>query len=173
MPPPRPLRFVAGRSLGGLARWLPAPGFDTLHAPDLSDRAAIAAAKSGRILVTRTRALRRRADIPRTIFAVAGRTLDQLPQVIRDVPIRPGDLALFSRCAACNRPLEPVSKADPTAELLFGRVPDFVWQTRERFSICPSCGRVFWSGGHRERARLLLEKLWPSTGAAAEPPGRR
>lgn len=55
MPPPLPLRFVAGRSLGGLARWLPAPGFDTLHAPDLSGRAAIAAAKSGRILVTRNR----------------------------------------------------------------------------------------------------------------------
>jgi uncharacterized protein with PIN domain len=168
MPPPRPLRFVTDRSLGGLARWLRTLGFDTIYAPDLSDRAAVAAAKTGRILVTRTLALRRRADIPRMVFVTADRTLDQLPQAIRGAEIRPEELALFSRCLSWNLPLAAVSKTQ-----VFGQVPEYVWHTRETFSICPGCGRVFWSGSHRERVRRRIDALWRASRTPADTSARR
>jgi hypothetical protein len=163
MPPPSSLRFVTDRSLGGLARWLRILGFDTQFASDLSDAAAIAAAKTGRILVTRTGALRRRTDLPRVVFVSADRTLGQLREVVDALSIRPADLAPFSRCASCNRRLKSVPKAD-----VFGRAPEYVWHAHERFSACPECGRVFWAGSHQGRMRELISGLFSPNGGGAE-----
>lgn len=157
MPPPSSLRFVTDRSLGSSARWLRTLGFDAQFSPDLSDHAAIAAAQSGRILVTRTEAFRSRTDVPRRVFVTADRARDQLREVIAALAIHPADLSPFTRCVACNLILEPASKAN-----VFGQVPEYVWHAHECFSVCPKCGRVFWAGSHGAGLNQELRRLFPS-----------
>ena len=58
----------------------------------------------------------------------------------------------FSRCLECNEVLAVLPRS-----AVWDRVPDHVLLTRERFSACPGCQRVFWAGSHYRRldARIL------------------
>ena len=50
---------------------------------------------------------------------------------------------LFTICLECNQPLEGKSK-----QQVQGRVPHFVFQTRNQYVECPTCHRIYWRGTH-------------------------
>ncbi len=142
-------RLLADAMLGRLARWLRALGYDTLYDPSLDDLALARRARAeGRLLLTRDRQLAARRGV-RALLVASDRLPEQLSQVLRQLP--PPAVPPFARCVACNATLEEVDRA--SAE---GRVPEYVWETQERFFLCRGCGRIFWRGTHWRR---MLERL--------------
>jgi uncharacterized protein with PIN domain len=117
------------------------------------DASAIArrARQSGRTVVTRNHALAER--LGRSGILLASEHLrEQIGQIVREVG-REG-LDPFSRCNACNARLEPVPK-----DGVRGRVPAYVYEHQERFSVCPVCGRYYWQGTHWDVMHREIERI--------------
>jgi len=152
--PLRDPRFVADTHLGKLARHLRMAGFDTLweNAWD-DDRIAALAASERRTILTRDKGLLRRGDVERGYFVRNIESEPQLAEVVRALQLE-RLLLPFSRCRACNTPLEPVSR-----EQVLDRLPEKVRILHDRFKTCPGCGRVYWEGTHFERMKGILERL--------------
>ncbi|HOM28522.1 MAG TPA: Mut7-C RNAse domain-containing protein [Deltaproteobacteria bacterium] len=148
---PNPPSFACDRNLGRLAKWLRLMGFDTLYLRDDDPHRLLGAALSGRIVLTRRRALRGR---PGVVVVERDRALDQVREVVSSLGLE-GPLDAFSRCSLCNEPL-----VEETPEGVSGLVPDHVLATRDRFARCPSCGRVYWKGTHLDRARGTMEAVF-------------
>jgi uncharacterized protein with PIN domain len=167
-------RFFADVMLGRLARVLRFLGLDTTYGtcgerPALLEEAIL----SGRIILTRDRRLK--AYGCRRVLVESDHWTEQLVQVAGEIGIAPDDLAAFSRCSRCNDVLAPVQKRDEVRDL----VPSYTYATKERFTRCPRCKRVYWSGSHVERMNRRLRQLLgagaietsASGPAPARPPG--
>ncbi len=149
------VKFIADTMLGKLARWMRTLGCDVEYSSSMDDAGLIEkAAKEGRTILTRDTLLVKRRNARERSFFVEGDLVDaQLRQVVErfHLPRRPA----LTRCLRCNRPLERVEKGS-----VRGKVPPYVFNTQEEFTTCPSCGRLYWAGTHRQRmeedvARLL------------------
>ena len=140
------------RTAGRLARWLRILGLDTEYIATC-DASAIArrARQSGRKVITRNRGLSERLG-GNGILLASEHLEEQIGQVVRDVGRV--NLAPFSRCNACNEKLMPVSKRS-----VKGRVPVYVYEHHERFSVCPVCGRYYWQGTHWNIMRQEIERI--------------
>lgn len=152
------LRFIADTMLGKLARWMRTLGCDVEYFNDIDDAELVGkAVAEKRMILTRDTLLLKRRAARGTSFFVEG---DHVAAQLRQVAERFGlpDKPALTRCLRCNRPLEYLEK-----EAAKDRVPPYVFETQEKFSHCPSCGRVYWAGTHRQRmeedvARFLREK---------------
>jgi len=149
------LSFAADRTLGKLAKWLRIMGFDTLFESDISNKGFYDNLAPERILLTRTTKIREQFAAKRLVFIKADNLAEQLRQVVDDLAITRQDIRLFSMCLQCNTPIVAVGKA-----AVYGRVPDYIWQTHDEFSKCSQCDRIFWAGSHVERSRAIIEKLF-------------
>jgi uncharacterized protein len=149
--------FLADANVGSLARWLRALGYDAEYEPRLPDAQVVGRALAeGRVLLTRDVDMTRRRVIAdgsvRTVLLRDDRVEAQVRQVVDELGLVP-DRAL-SRCLDCNVELQPRLKAAVTAQL-----PPHVRATQERFSQCPSCGRVYWPGTHWTRMHERMAAL--------------
>ena len=146
--------FIADAMLGRLARALRMLGFDTFYRPDIDDNELkMTALREGRVILTRDHEVAD-TNLPVTVLLVeSDHVEEQLLQTARAFRIAPGG-KLFSRCLICNVEVEDVEKCEVRE-----RVPEYVYETQERFSRCPSCGRVYWAATHVERAREWLERV--------------
>ncbi len=150
------LSFAADRTLGKLAKWLRILGFDALYAPNLSDAALLRLAETGRTILTRTNAVQWVASGKHpVIFIRSDHPMQQVREVISALKLTPEQISPFSRCVTCNRPVEPVEKT-----AVQGQVPDYSFQTHDRFTRCPSCNKIFWPGSHTSRAGRLIDQLF-------------
>jgi uncharacterized protein len=139
-------RLVCDSMLGRLARWLRLLGYD---APLV--KRPPAQAGPDEVILTRRRAWQGR---PGVLLVQPDRLEEQLKQVAAALDLRPDPSRLFSRCLDCNALVEPLAR-----EKAAGRVPDYVLDTAESFTECPSCHKVFWPGSHGKRARVRLQAL--------------
>jgi hypothetical protein len=147
------LRFLADTMLGRLATWLRILGYDTEYFRG-TDTALIQRARDdGRILLTRDTGLLRRRRMPPHLFVLSDHVTEQLRQVMSAFRLTPADRS-EGRCPRCNAVVEPRTKAE-----VAGRVPEFVWSHQEAFWGCPSCGRVYWAGSHRQRMNETIHAL--------------
>lgn len=146
------IRFLADSMLGTLAKWLRILGYDTAYDAALDDNALVRLARAeGRILLTRDTALMQRKGL-RYLFISSEVLQEQLAQVLQAFHLRVDNP--FSRCPVCNSPLEDVPKHEA-----WGQVPPFVFQTQERFSLCPECNRFYWRGTHWQKMLAQVRKL--------------
>jgi hypothetical protein len=151
-------RFIADAMLGKLARWMRVLGCDVEYFPSIGDRELVElAAGSGRLILTRDTLLVRRRGARSNHFFVEGDDFrSQLRQVVERFAIDPSALFL-TRCLACNTLLAEIGKG-----AVRERVPPYIHETQAEFRICPTCGRIYWQGTHRERmAREIAEILKP------------
>lgn len=138
--------------LGRLGKWLRILGYDTLFDPALGDaQLAHLARADGRILLTRDQELARRRGL-RAVLVHSQTTEAQLQQVMAELGLHTG--GAFSRCPVCNEPLVDLARAAAQA-----RVPPYVFETHDRFSECPACGRVYWPGTHWQAMDGTLARL--------------
>jgi len=147
--------FVADAMLGRLARWLRVMGYDVEYHPRIGDDELMERSeRTGRLVLTRdTLLVKRRRVRGNCFFVESDHFRDQLRQVVRAFDLDP--FARFlTRCLECNVPLGVVERGE--AEM---QVPPYIFATQERFRRCPSCGRLFWGGTHRERMRVELEEI--------------
>ena len=146
------IRFLADSMLGTLAKWLRIMGYDTAYDARLDDNALVRLARAEeRILLTRDTALVQRKGA-QSLFIASEVLPEQLTQVVQTFGLHADNP--FSRCPVCNSPLEDVPKHDA-----WGQVPPFVFQTQERFSLCPECNRFYWRGTHWQKMRAQVQKL--------------
>ncbi len=143
-----PPRFFCDAMLGRLARWLRALGFDTAYEAHIADdELASRAGSEGRLVLTRDRRLAGEQNAKGVLVIAADRPVAQLREVFSrltlDVPDR-----LFTRCTICNTQLEPLPADEARA-----RVPSNVLARHTDFTRCPTCGRIYWEGGHARRMR--------------------
>ena len=153
--PPETHRFILDTHLGRLARYLRMMGLDVVYSDeDPGDKALARRARDeDRVLLTRDAGLLQRSVVERGRFVRATDPERQLAEVIHHFPVR-DQLAPFSRCMACNSPLESAVPAE-----VRDRVPEKVVGEYDRFRICPSCDKVFWEGSHVERMRRLIDRV--------------
>ena len=151
------LCFAADRTLGKLAKWLRILGFDTLYKSNISAGRFYEQAGPERVLLTRTKKNRKRFPTQRVIIITSDHPMSQLREVVDETGITEDDVRLFSRCIRCNSPIDPIEKED-----VYGLVPDYIWETRDRFQICRGCERIYWKGSHWQKCRDIIKKLFGS-----------
>ena len=149
--------FAADRTLGKLAKWLRILGFDTIFESDVSSKWFYEHLDQERVLLTRTAKICKQFATQRLVFIEANDLLEQLRQVIDELAITYRDIRPFSRCIQCNTPIIDVGK-----ETVYGRVPDYIWETHDEFHMCRQCEHIFWAGSHTERSKTLIEQLFDS-----------
>jgi uncharacterized protein with PIN domain len=154
-------RFLCDASLGGLARWLRAAGYEAAEAPGVAPkRLPDEALRRGAVLLTTdAEALDRRivADGSRRVVwrPTSLRVEEKLALVFRDL-----GLALHEpRCMACGGALEPRPKAS-----VFARIPPRTARWKDEYFVCAACDRLYWQGTHWERIAAALRD---AAGAAA------
>ncbi len=130
-------------------------GYDTLFFQGDDDSQMISiAGDEGRVILTRdTQIMRRRVVTGGKIKAILIRSDDserQMLQVIDALHLSPF-FNPFTICLECNQPLTERSK--PQVE---GRVPTYVFQTRDQYMECPHCHRLYWRGTHWQ---AMIERL--------------
>ena len=146
------IRFLADSMLGTLAKWLRIMGYDTAYDTRLDDHALVRLARAEeRVLLTRDTGLVQRKGV-RCLFIASEVLAEQLAQVLETFALHADNP--FSRCPVCNSPLEDVPKHDA-----WGQVPPFVFQTQERFSLCPECNRFYWRGTHWQKMLTQVRNL--------------
>jgi uncharacterized protein with PIN domain len=149
---PMGTRFLADSMLGRLAKWLRIMGYDTHYQAFYSEDVLGKLVHEGRKLLSRHRTTT--AQYPSAMLIHSDDVGDQLRE-LRDG----GNLTLdrskwFTRCLSCNVSLE---KADP--QHAQEDVPEYIfYQTPSGIRFCPSCGRYFWPGSHRDRMILRLRE---------------
>ncbi len=143
--------FAAEKTLGRLTKWLRLLGFDTLFESELSGKTFIDTLEKDRILLTRTRRLREQFATRKLIFVESDHLEQQLIQIFRELSLTAEQTRPFTRCLNCNVPIVAIDK-----NTLWGRVPDFIFETHDHFNQCPECDRIFWPGSHTRRS---LEKF--------------
>jgi uncharacterized protein with PIN domain len=89
------------------------------------------------------------------VFIEADDVSAQLRQVIDELAIARKDIRVFSMCLQCNSLIIRVNK-----QSVYGRVPDYIWQTHDEFHMCRQCERIYWAGSHAERSREVVEDLF-------------
>ena len=152
--PLRATRFVADSHLGGLARRLRLAGFDTLFDngwPD--DELVRLSLAEGRIVLSRDRELLKRRDLTHGCFVHAEQPDAQWREVFERLDLH-ASARPFTRCLACNAPLQAVAKAE-----VEDRLPPSVRERHERFARCSGCARVYWEGSHWRRMTARLDAL--------------
>jgi len=147
-------RFVVDGHLGRLAAYLRMLGFDTWY-ERFADDAQLAAISSSeqRVLLTRDVGLLKRREIEEGYCVRSDKPHEQLREISYRFALYP-QFAPFQRCMNCNGPLVPVSKAEVDAVL-----PPHTRETKNEFSRCPACGKVYWRGSHYARMLGWIEDL--------------
>ena len=148
------MKFIVDVMLGRLAKWLRILGYDTLYDSTYTDDDLFFKAHQGkRILLTRDSELARRMNPKYCLFIIEHSVQDQVKQVVRHYKLNTKDY-VFTRCTLCNELVEHVSK-----KLVNGRVPDFVFNSIDKFYYCADCDKVYWAGSHIQLVREVLSKL--------------
>jgi uncharacterized protein with PIN domain len=139
--------------LAGLARWLRAAGHDTLiAAPAAADADLIATCRTEeRVLVSRDRRLIERAQAAVPAVLLTGNCLDEDARQLAAALRLDWTHAPFTRCLIDNSVLRPAHETERMS------VPERSRNLPGPFTACPSCGRVFWPGGHVQRMLARLE----------------
>jgi uncharacterized protein with PIN domain len=148
-----PPRFLCDPSLGGLARWLRAAGYEAAEAPGTpGHRLPDEAHRRGLVLLTTETEVFERRLVARGELVVcwvpsALRMAEQLVMVLRDLGL---DLR-EPRCMACGGALVPTPK-----DVVAPRIPPRTARWKDEYFVCAGCDRLFWQGTHWERIERTL-----------------
>jgi uncharacterized protein with PIN domain len=153
---PEAPRFVCDPSLGGLARWLRAAGYEAEWLEMGGAEALLARARDSgsTLLTTDGRMMERTAirdgsvqaqwipsDLPR---------IAQFKMLMRDLALAPR----AARCMSCGGELRVVAKED-----VADRIPPRTARWKDEYFLCDGCGQLFWEGTHWEKIRRQLADL--------------
>lgn len=146
--------FAVDVNVGKLAVLMRLLGLDAAHDRTWRDRdLARLAEEERRAVLSRDRGLLKRRGVTFGRLIRAGRPEEQLRETLDFFGLT-GPFAPFTRCLRCNVPLETAAKAEVEA-----RLPPMTKRLFDRFSRCPSCGRVYWAGSHHDRMAARLRRL--------------
>ncbi|MDZ7761906.1 MAG: Mut7-C RNAse domain-containing protein [Desulfovermiculus sp.] len=153
-PQPLPgMRFIVDVNVGKLARLLRILGLDAaFHWSWRDGHIAQMAELEERLVLSRDHGLLKRKQVQWGHLIRAQTPKEQLLEVISFFGLKP-PFALFSRCLACNTPLQPVKKKD-----IEHRLKPKTKRYYQRFHLCPDCGRIYWQGSHHQHMQAWLQE---------------
>jgi uncharacterized protein with PIN domain len=149
--------FACDLSLGGLARWLRAAGFEASVG---GTGEVLSAARADAIGLTSDVEPFDRKESLALLWVPSGlEPSRQMGLVLRDLNLSPR----APRCMACGGSLRTVAK-----DVVADRIPPRTARWRDDYFVCERCDRLFWQGTHWQRiaARIAAER------PAAADPGR-
>jgi len=153
--------------VGKLAKWLRMMGYNAVLFKDEDDGSLVRTALvQNRVVLTKDSQIMRRKVVTsgkvKAVFLDVDNPKEQLRKVIQalhlDCRFKP-----FSICLECNHTL-----VERTKEEVRGRVPPYVFRTKEQFMECPSCHRVYWRGTHWQAMNRILQRLVMECGDGEE-----
>jgi len=151
-PLPAP-RFLVDQNVARLAALLRMAGFDTTYSPDWHDaELAQRSVQEHRILLTRDRALLRRACIDYGHLVCAGKPREQLKEVITFYGLHK-QVTPFTRCMRCNGLLHSVPKSE-----ILDQLKPLTRRFYEEFNQCSDCGQIYWEGTHKKGLEDILSQ---------------
>jgi uncharacterized protein len=137
--------FLTDAMLGRLAKWLRVLGYDTHYRRRYTEGSIVELLEQGRLLLSRNQGTIRLH--PGSMLICSERVGAQVQEMRNARLIDSEPEKWFTRCLICNVPLEKPDTRDALPD-----VPEYVFYRQgEEISRCPSCGRHFWPGTHRER----------------------
>ncbi len=136
-------KFIVTQELGKLAKWLRILGYDCVY----YDKKAVSelivqVLRDRRVLLTRSETFTKYKGIQMLIIK-HDHVEEQVEQAVQEMGLTLDEEGIFQRCVECNTPLEDIAK-----EEIKEKVPEYVFQTQEKFKKCPGCGKIFWKGTH-------------------------
>lgn len=148
-------RFVVDTTVGKLAKWLRALGFDTVMYPgrDLH-RLVQLSQRENRVILTRNRQLEAKLFLGNILILKENEVDRQIAAVIGTMKIPVVSHRFLSRCLQCNELLETVPR-----EGVEGKVPEFVFHSHEAFHRCPACQKIYWEGTHPTNMKRRIERI--------------
>lgn len=147
-------RFVVDGHLGRLAAYLRMLGLDTWYERFADDPLlASVSSREQRLLLTRDVGLLKRREVLHGYRVRSDDPHEQLREVSSRFALY-SHFAPFTRCMNCNGLLSPVQKSE-VAEFL----PPHTRETKNEFSRCQNCGKIFWRGSHHARMLVWIQNL--------------
>jgi uncharacterized protein with PIN domain len=141
------MKFIADVMLGRLAKRMRLLGLDVIYDTALDDNGIIRLSlEQDRVILTRDTDLTARPLAANHLFITSDLLLEQVEQVRSTFPL---DSLPLTRCSECNEPLALLDKHE-----VRDLVPPYVYETRNEFLRCKSCGRIYWKGSHVKRMAL-------------------
>lgn len=140
------MKLIADAMLGRFAKRLRLLGFDVLYDPSWEDNEIVRLSlEQGLTILTRDTRLASRPVAANHLLIEHDHISDQVMQVLRQpgMTAPPGPL---TRCSRCNHALAPALKQD-----IRDLVPAHIYATKNAFSVCSGCGKVYWRGSHVRR----------------------
>jgi uncharacterized protein len=150
-----PPRFLCDPSLGGLARWLRAAGYEARHASEVpGHRLPDEALRRGLVLLTSEAEMldRRIVGDGSLVVAWVPSALTMAEQ-LHVVAVELGLTLREPRCMACGGGLLPRAK-----EEVRSRIPPRTALWQDEYFVCAECDRLFWRGTHWERIAATLRR---------------
>jgi uncharacterized protein with PIN domain len=148
-----PPRFLCDPSLGGLARWLRAAGYEARPAPGVpGHRLPDEALRRGLVLLTsEAEALDRRIVAGGSLVVVWVPSALTMGEQLHLAAVELGLTLREPRCMACGGGLVPTAK-----EAVRPRIPPRTALWQDEYFVCAECDRLFWRGTHWERIERTL-----------------
>jgi len=141
-------RFVADGHLGRLSRNLRLLGLDTFYEAEADDRRLLEImAAEDRAILTRDRRLLMHSVVRHGFCPRSCDPEEQTTEVLLRFGLldSPNAAAPFSRCLECNGLLSAVPKEDVLRRLA---AEPRTLQYYDVYSLCTTCGRIYWAGSH-------------------------
>ncbi len=139
------IKFIADFMLGRLVKKLRMLGIDTKYLrPALNGeynplKLLKISLEENRTILTRNSKLK---HYPNVYFIKSSDVDEQFKSIIKDFDISK-EINAFSRCLECNELLAEVPKL-----AIRGKVPFYIYQTKNKFAICKNCNKIYWQGSH-------------------------
>jgi len=143
--------FYADGTCGDVVRWLRIAGLNVHCDGDVQALTKTLAKDNQGLLLTRSLSLAE-SNKDKIVHLPEGLqpAIDKLMQLGLI-----GELQPLRRCLSCNQILHFIPRHYVSA-----LVPPFVYALHSRFSRCPSCGRIYWSGSHSEKMLGALNEIF-------------
>jgi uncharacterized protein with PIN domain len=151
----RPPRFLCDPSLGGLARWLRAAGYEAFLAPEVpGHRLPDEALRRGLVLLTtEAEVLDRRIVADGSLVVVWLPSALTMAEQLHMAALELGLVLREPRCMACGGVLVATPK-----EEVRPRIPPRTALWKDEYFVCAVCDQLFWRGTHWERIEATLRR---------------
>jgi len=150
-----PPRFLCDLSLGGLARWLRAAGYEARPAPGVpGHRLPDEALRRGLVLLTsEAEVLDRRIVADGSLVVVWVPSALTMGEQLHLAAVELGLTLREPRCMACGGGLVPTAK-----EAVRPRIPPRTALWQDDYFVCAECDHLFWRGTHWEGIAATLRR---------------